>query len=167
MICAALFVFSLSGNCVVLRRICCHIIGPYIVRCIISSEVGAIWNRRREVYPWYWQSEIVGERFIRGIALALYIRGGVRVLRDYFCTCLCISKRMGCCLCMCLSLLLCGRLASRFRHCQLRLESRPSLHPPLFRAGGCALILYNFESKMQYIYTRKHTHTSFMKWRRQ
>ena len=27
--------------------------------------------------------------------------------------------------------------------------SRPSLHPPLFRAGGCALILYNFESKMQ------------------
>ena len=24
-----------------------------------------------------------------------------------FCTCLCISKRMGCCLCMCLSLLLC------------------------------------------------------------
>ena len=30
------------------------------------------------------QSEIVGERFIRGIALALYMRGGVRVLRDYF-----------------------------------------------------------------------------------
>ena len=34
--------FPCSGKCVVLRRICCQIIGPYIVRCIISSEVGAI-----------------------------------------------------------------------------------------------------------------------------
>ena len=48
-----------------------------------------------------------------------------------FCTCLCISKRMGCCLCMCLSLLLCGRLASRFRHPQLGLE--------LTRVYGCLL----------------------------
>ena len=32
--------------------------------------------------------------------------------------------------------------------------SRPSLHPPLFRAGGCAQILYNFESKMQNTGTR-------------
>ena len=27
--------------------------------------------------------------------------------------------------------------------------SCPSLHPSLFRAGGCAQILYNFESKIQ------------------
>ena len=27
--------------------------------------------------------------------------------------------------------------------------SRPSLHPPFVASGGCALILYNFESKMQ------------------
>ena len=62
----------------------------------------------------------------------------------------------------------CWRLASRFRHCQLGLELTrvtdasvglpsqqprgvsPLSPPPLCsERGGCALILYNFERKMQ------------------
>ena len=31
----------------------------------------------------------------------------------------------------------------------------PLSTPPLFRAGGCALILYNFESKMQKLIFRQ------------
>ena len=61
------------------------------MRCVVVGELRCVTqnllsNHRafyRTLHHQQWaQSEIVGERFIRGIALALYIPCGVRVLRD-------------------------------------------------------------------------------------
>ena len=86
MICVALFGFFLVGElrCVTQNFLSYH---RALYRTLHHQLGGG-----RNLKSW--------ESLIRGIALALYIRCGV-VYACYaiiFCTCLCISKRMGCCL---------------------------------------------------------------------
>ena len=156
MICVALFVFSLSGNCVVFRRICCQIIEPFIVRCIISSEVGAIWNRSREVYPWYCIGFVHPGWCTRVARLTLYVSVhkqayGLLPLHVFESSFMWPAGwRQG------FDIASWGWSWLEFTDASVGLPApqprgglAPLSTPPLFRAGGCALILYNFESKMQ------------------
>ena len=86
--------FSLSGNCVVLQNLLSYHRALYRT---LHHQLGGGRNLKSVVLYWLCTS---------GVVYACYA--------IIFCTCLCISKRMGCCLCMRLSLLLCGRLAPRF-----------------------------------------------------